>query len=106
MQAWRWVRYPRQALDDHRRTRYLRHGRKRLGIRTWLAAIGALSLAVTVVYWPAQRADVGPLFGKHERPPHPRSVYYPPGEPGPKVPGDPGPKVPGDPGYTEQETTK
>ena len=27
---------------------------------------------------------------KPTRPPHPASIYYPPGEPQPKVPGDPG----------------
>lgn len=57
--------------------------------RLVLFAISAL-LASSVVWWPAPRADVSPLFEQHGRPQHPRSVYYPPDEPELKVPGDPG----------------
>lgn len=74
---------PRERWDAHLRTRKLR------GLWLWLFACGALAVS-SVVWWPAQHADITPLFERTDRPPHPRSVYYPPGEPAPKVPGDPG----------------
>jgi hypothetical protein len=69
----------------------------------WLFACGALAVS-SAVWWPAQSADIRMLLERQaviptesavplerpDRPSHPRSMYYPPGEPAPKVPGDPG----------------
>ena len=82
------MRGPREQWERHLRTRKLR------GLWLWLFASGALLVSL-VVRWPAQTVDVSPLFERSDRPPHPSEVYYPPGEPQPKVPGDPGYVFPG-----------
>lgn len=92
MHAWRWIRYPRTALDDHRRTAYARPQRELKGWKLWLFAIGALALS-TAVWWPADTVDVRPTWERQavhptervlplerpSRPPHPICVYRIPG---------------------------
>lgn len=58
--------------------------------RKLTAGLLGLAVAALVAFWPPHRVDVSPVFQRHGRPPHPISIYYPPGEPQPKVPGDPG----------------
>lgn len=92
MNAWRWVRYPRTALEDHRRTAYIRPQRELKGWKLWLFAVGAL-VAALAICWPADRVDVRPalerpaatptervlLLERPGRPPHPICVYRIPG---------------------------
>lgn len=92
IQTWRWIRYPRIALQDRRRTAYLREDRGPR-LRDWWAALGALAVLVALVSWPAPRYDVQPLLERRAevptpagyplerapRPPHPREIYTPPG---------------------------
>jgi hypothetical protein len=89
MHAWRWLRYPRVAWDDWRRTAYLRDPKQLKGWKLWLFAIGAL-VAALAIWWPAQYVDITPVFErgilhadfpaeKPTRPPHPICVYRVPG---------------------------
>lgn len=82
MNAWRWLRYPRVAWDDHRRTAYLRAPKELKGWKLWLYAIGALGAAL-VIWWPADRVQMPvqeyPAVVPHQRPPHPICIYRIPG---------------------------
>jgi hypothetical protein len=82
MHAWRWLRYPRVAWDDWRRTAYLRDPKDLKGGKLWLFAIGALTAALAV-WWPADVVQMPvqeyPAVVPHQRPPHPVSAYCPPG---------------------------
>ena len=59
--------------------------------RKLYAGLFAVGLVALIAFWPPQHAKL-PVqhFQPHQRPQHPAEIYYPPGEPEPKVPGDPG----------------
>lgn len=92
MHAWRWLRYPRVAWDDRRRTAYLRDPKELKGWKLWLYAIGALTAALAI-WWPADMVNVQPAWERTvqlptesafplerpSRPPHPICVYRIPG---------------------------
>jgi hypothetical protein len=92
MNAWRWIRYPRTALADRRRTAYARPRRELKRWQVWLYAIGAL-VAALAIWWPAEMVNVQPAWGRSvqaptervlplerpSRPPHPICIYRIPG---------------------------
>lgn len=82
MNAWRWVRYPRTALADYRRTAYARAPRELKGWKLWLYAIGAL-VAALAIWWPAQAVQMpvqqSPALERPSRPPHLLCAYRIPG---------------------------
>lgn len=68
------------------------------GERWFVAVVTVLILLVIggmLTDWYGVLSDTRPVpspigDAKPTRPPHPESIYYPPGEPQPLVPGDPG----------------
>lgn len=82
MHAWRWLRYPRVAWDDRRRTAYLRDPKELKGWKLWLFAVSALTTALAI-WWPADMVQMPvqeyPPTARHDRPPHPICVYRIPG---------------------------
>jgi hypothetical protein len=69
--------------------------------REEIGFVVACSILIAVIIggifsdWYGVQSDRRPVpspigTAKPTRPPHPVNIYYPPGEPAPKVPGDPG----------------